>query len=126
MAKKKITIHYKKKKIDMIAKDCNVLQKFVGLMFSRRKKSEILLFSFRKKQKIRIHSWCVFYPFVAFWIDDKNRALELKIVKPFRTLISPKKDAYGLIEIPMNHKNKKILKNVIEKQKNISITISNS
>jgi len=114
--KKEIIIHYKKKKIKVIAKDCNALQKFIGLMFSRREKAKILLFSFIRKQKIKIHSFFVFYSFIAIWIDKKNRVVDLKIVKPFTPCVSPKKSVSNLVEIPINKKNKKILKNVISRR----------
>jgi len=107
--KKKIIIHYKKKKIKIIAEDCNLLMKFVGLMFSLREKAEILLFSFKKEQKIRIHSFYVFYPFVAVWLDEKNKVIDLKIVKPFTLYVSHKNKADKLIEIPINKKYYDIL-----------------
>jgi len=107
--KKKIIIHYKKRRIKIIAEDCNFLQKFVGLMFSRREKAKILLFSFKRKQKIRIHSFYVFYPFVAVWLDEKNKVIDLKIVKPFIPCISHKNKADKLVEIPINKKYDDIL-----------------
>ncbi len=111
--KKEIIIHYKRKRIKIIAKDCNVLQKLVGLMFSRRESAKILLFNFKKKQKIRIHSMFVFYPFVAIWLDKRNRVVDLKIVNHFVFCISPKKESYGLVEIPISSQYKKLLKNSI-------------
>ncbi len=108
--KKKIIIHYKNKKIDVVAEDCNLLKKFTGLMFSRREKAEILLFSFRRKQKIRIHSLFVFYPFLAVWLDDKNNVIDLKKVQPFSPCVSPKKPVFSLVEIPIKNKNAKLLK----------------
>lgn len=93
----------------MIAEDCNALQKFIGLMFSRRKKAKILLFSFKRKQKIRIHSFYVFYPFIAVWLDDRNKVVDLKIVKPFTLCISHKNRADKLVEIPINDKYDDIL-----------------
>jgi uncharacterized membrane protein (UPF0127 family) len=100
--KKEVIINYKKKKIKIIAEDCNFLKKFTGLMFSRRKNSRALLFSFKIKQKIIIHSFFVFYPFIAIWLDDKNNIADLKIVKPFSPCIFPKKPTFRLVEIPIN------------------------
>lgn len=108
--KREIIIHYKRKKIKIIAKDCNVLQKFIGLMFSRRENARMLLFSFKKKQKIRIHSWYVFYPFIAVWLDERNRVVDLKIVKPFTPWVSPKKRCISLLEIPINLYYKNLIK----------------
>jgi uncharacterized membrane protein (UPF0127 family) len=106
--KKKITINYKRKKIKIIANECNLWKKFLGLMFSRRENAEILLFSFRRKQKIKIHSFFVFFRFVALWLDEKNNVVDIKIVKPF-TLSILQKPAYNLIEIPFNKKYKKLI-----------------
>ncbi len=110
--KKTITINYKKKKIKIIAENCNALQKFVGLMFSSREKAKILLFSFKEKQKIRIHSFFVFYPFFAVWLDAKNKVVDLKIVKPFVACVSPNRESFKLIEIPVSNHYKKIIKRI--------------
>lgn len=108
--KKEIIIHYKKKKIKVIAENCNALQKFIGLMFSRREKAKTLFFSFKNKQRISIHSFFVFYKFVAIWLDKKNKVVDLKIIKPFTPYIFPRKKAYKLVEIPINKENKKLIK----------------
>ena len=117
--KKKIIIHYKKRRIKIIAEECNFLIKFAGLMFSRREKAKILLFRFGNKRKIMIHSFCVFYPFVAVWLDEKNRIVDLKIVKPFILCVSHKNKADKLIEIPLNRKNKKLAKFFFPTRRNI-------
>ncbi len=111
--KKEITIEYKGEKLKLDAEDCNLLQKITGLMFSRREKARILLFKFRKEQKIKIHSVFVFYPFIAIWLDDKNRVIGINLVKPFKLSISPKQPAFSLVEIPLNKKNKKIAESLI-------------
>ena len=106
---KQIVINYKKKRIKIIAGDCNFWRKFSGLMFSRREKAGILLFDFDRKQNIAIHSFFVFYPFVAVWLDKKNKIVDLKVVKPFVPCVSPKKSCFKLVEIPINEKNKKFV-----------------
>jgi uncharacterized membrane protein (UPF0127 family) len=78
--------------------------KVIGLMFSRREKAEILLFEFKKPVKMRIHSFFVFYNFIALWLDDKNNVVDLKIVKPFSPSGSSKKPFYKLVEIPINER----------------------
>ncbi len=108
--KKEITITYKKKKIKIIAEVCSFWKKFSGLMFSRREKAKILLFSFNRKQIIKIHSFFVFFPFVAVWLDKRNHITDSKIVKPFSFLVYSKKPAYNLIEIPIIQKNKELIK----------------
>jgi uncharacterized membrane protein (UPF0127 family) len=120
MKNKKLIIGYKQKKTKIIVEDCNLFEKFSGLMFSRKETAKILLFSFRRKQNIAIHSFFVFYPFIAIWLDDKNKVTEIKIVKPFEPCIYPRKKSFKLVEIPINKKNKKYLKffgdSVVKKQ----------
>ena len=108
--KKEVIIRYKRKKIKVIARECNILQEFIGLMFSCCENARILLFSFEKSQKIRIHSFYVFYPFVAVWLDEKNRVVDLKIVKPFSPYISTRKKCVNLLEIPINFYYKSLVK----------------
>ncbi|VVB82671.1 putative ACR [uncultured archaeon] len=110
MLKKKLIIGYKGKRIKLVAEDCNIWRKFSGLMFSRREKAKILLFAFKKKQNIAIHSFFVFYPFIAVWIDEKNKVVDVKVVKPFTSCVFPKEKSVKLVEIPINKKNKKIVK----------------
>ena len=114
--KKTITINYKRKEIKIIAENCNAFRKFSGLMFSRLEKAEILLFDFKRKQKIAIHSFFVFYPFIAVWLDEKNNVVDLKIVKPFSPCVSPQESGFKLVEIPINKKNKKICDFFLEHQ----------
>jgi uncharacterized membrane protein (UPF0127 family) len=108
--KKRIIINYKNKKIKVLAEDCNILQKSVGLMFSRRQKAKILLFNFKEKQKIMIHSIFVFYDFVAVWLDKKNKVVDMKIVRPFSPYVSHRKKAFSLVEIPINNHYRRIVK----------------
>jgi len=98
-----------KKSIEIKVRKVSFLGKFVGLMFSSRKKGN-LLFEFRKEGRYAIHSFFVFYKFLAIWLDDKNRVLEWKVVKPFTPNISPKKPFRRLIEVPFNEENEDILK----------------
>lgn len=110
MRKKKLIIGYKKKKIKITAEDCNNWRKFSGLMFSRRETARILLFNFKRKQFIAIHSFFVFYPFIAVWLDEQRRVIDLKVVKPFTPCVCPEKKSLSLVEIPLNKRNKKIAK----------------
>jgi uncharacterized membrane protein (UPF0127 family) len=108
--KKIATIKYKNKKIKIIAENCNFIRKITGLMFSRREKAKILLFNFGYKRKMAIHSFFVFYSFIALWLDEKNKVVEIEIVKPFTPYVSPRKNVLKLIEIPFNEGNKGIIK----------------
>lgn len=114
--KKEITINYKNKKINLVAEECNSLKKITGLMFSLRQNAKILLFDFKTKQNIIIHSFFVFYPFIAIWLDDKNNVLDLKIVKPFNPFVSSKKSSYKLVEIPINKTNDNLVKTLISRR----------
>jgi uncharacterized membrane protein (UPF0127 family) len=107
--KKKITFRYKKKKINLAVEDCNILNKFVGLMFSRRENAKALLFNFKNPTKIRLHSFFVFFNFLVIWLDDKNNILEIKLAKPFQVSISSNKFFHKIIEIPVNNKYSKII-----------------
>jgi len=106
---KQVLINFKGKKIKLVVDECNWIGKSNGLMFSRREKANILLFNLDNKLENAIHSFFVFYPFVAIWLDKKNKVIDLKIVEPFCACICPKKIASKIIEIPINRKNKKIL-----------------
>lgn len=110
MKKKKLTIGYKGKRIKLFAEDCNWWRKFSGLMFSKKEEAEILFFGFKRKQNIAIHSFFVFYPFIAVWLDEKNKAIDVRVVKPFTSYASPKEKALSLVEIPICKKNKRFVK----------------
>ena len=101
-------INYKNKKIKISVKKVSSLGKITGLMF-RKKITENLLFSFGKKTSLKIHSFFVFFNFLAVWLDEKNRVIDFKIIKPFTLAVTSKKPFRRLIEIPINKKSKKIL-----------------
>jgi len=108
MKKKKITIPAGGKKVKLLVEECNLFEKFTGLMFSKKEKAKILLFNFKREQKIKIHSFFVFYPFIALWLGEKNRIIDIKLVRPFTPCVTPEKPAFSLVEIPLNEKNRKI------------------
>ncbi len=110
--KKEMNFFCKGKSFSVDVKSCNLFQKGIGLMFSRREKADNLIFKFDKKRKIIIHSFFVFFPFVALWLDDKNEVVDAKIVKPFVSYVSPSEKTNYLVEIPINKKNKKIVENL--------------
>lgn len=103
-------INFKGKEIEISeVKECNWFEKIIGLMFCRREKANALVFSFNKQTKMAIHSFFVFFPFFAVWLDDKNKVMETKKIKPFRLRESPTNSYYKLVEIPINKKYRKIL-----------------
>jgi len=91
------------------AKECKGLNQIIGLMFSRREKANALVFSFSKPTKMAIHSFFVFFPFLAVWLDDKNKIIEIRKIKPFIPRVSSTNEYYRLLEIPFNKKYRKIL-----------------
>jgi len=102
---------YKKILIKNVKK-LSEFEKGIGLMFRKREKCPALLFEFTHSTAIKIHSLFVFFPFAAVWLDDKNKIIDLKIVKPFQPVVSCKKPFYKLLEIPLNreyHEKIKIL-----------------
>lgn len=112
-----ISFKHKNKKINLDVKSCNFIQRFVGLMFSRREKSKALLFDFKKPTKEPIHSLFIFYDFLVIWLNNKNNVINLKIIKPFTFFIKPKKPFLKLIEIPINSHYKETIKLLVDKQK---------
>ena len=71
-----------------------------GLMFRTRKTSP-LLFEFKKYVRMAIHSFFVFFPFKAIWLDENNKIIAQKIVKPFTFCVRPRRPFRKLIEIPL-------------------------
>ena len=102
-------IKHKNKKINLLVKECNALERIRGLMFRKNNAEMILLFNFKKQSREKIHSYFVFFNFLAVWTDNKNNVIEKRIVKPFTLSIKPKKSFYKLVEIPINKKNRKII-----------------
>ncbi|MCW8966649.1 MAG: DUF192 domain-containing protein [Candidatus Pacearchaeota archaeon] len=105
----KYTINYKNKKIELKIKKVSFFGKGIGLMF-RTKNTKNLLFELSKDTKRAIHSYFVFFDFLAIWLDKNNKVIEYKIIEPFELSISPKKEFRKLIEIPINDKNREIIK----------------
>lgn len=109
-------INFENKNIETPVKKVSELGKITGLMF-KKKTTGNLLFEFNEKTSFRIHSYFVFFDFLAIWLDKKNMVLEWKIVKSFTLNIKPKKSFFKLIEIPFNKKNEKILKSFVGERK---------
>jgi len=107
---KKVFFIYKGKKFAINARSCNSFRKFIGLMFSRREKTEALLFAFKKQVDFRIHSFFVFFPFVAVWLDEKNDVIEIKKVTPFTVSVRAKRPYKKLLEIPWSSRYRKNIK----------------
>jgi len=104
-----ISLKYKNKKLGVEVFSCGFFKRFSGLMFNRREKAKILLFDFKKHVRIPIHSYFVFFPFVAVWFDNKQ-IIDVKMIKPSRWRVCPKKSFTKIIEIPISKKFKKEIK----------------
>ena len=117
MMEKKIGISYKGEKIILNLKVCRGIYEAIGLMFSRREKAKALLFEFKEPTKMSIHSWFVFYDFLAIWMDENNKIIDKKIVSPFKFSILPSRKFNKLIEIPINKKYSKIISVLVGSRK---------
>lgn len=104
---KKVSFSHRGKKFEFVAEDCDSFGKFRGLMFRRREKANALLFDFKKKVNLRIHSFFVFFPFIAIWLDGKGKVIEVKKIRPFSFSASPGRPYQKILEIPINRKYKK-------------------
>lgn len=109
-------IKLKNKKIELKVKKVSELGKFIGLMFKTRN-TENLFFEFKRQNKPAIHSFFVFFTFLAIWLDERGNVAEFEIVKPFTFSLSPRCSARKLIEIPINEKNKEIVQLFVGKRK---------
>jgi len=102
------TVFYKAKGIKIEVKRVGLFSKGIGLTF-RTSKTKNLLFDFKRDTRMSITSYFVFFPFLAIWLDDKNRVIHKEIINPFRFNVAPKKAFRKLIEVPVNKRNSKIL-----------------
>lgn len=109
-------IFLNRKSIEIDARKVSFLRRGIGLMF-RSKETEPLLFEFNNDGKRAITSFFVFFPFLAVWLDEKDRVVELKKILPFEFSIRPKRAFRKLVEIPFNHKNEKIISFFVGKRK---------
>jgi uncharacterized membrane protein (UPF0127 family) len=86
--------------------------KFRGLMFRRRENAPMIIFE--SKKPFSIHSFFVFFDFLAIWLDKNNQVIETKIVKPFSIHEKPRGEFLRLIEIPMNKRYYDIIKSIVD------------
>lgn len=123
MKKKSIRVglENKDKTLSLDVKPCNWFEKFSGLMFTRREKARaLLLMDSRRPIVWRIHSFFVFFSFVAVWLDDKNKIIDSGIVNPFTLSIKSKRPFYKLIEVPINKRYKRVLGFLVEDTKDLN------
>ena len=106
----KLVINNNGKKIKLEVRKVKGIGKFFGLMF-RRVNSYNLLFDFGYNVKYSLHSFFVFFPFLVLWLDIKNNVIDYKIAKPFCFRIICKNSFRKVVEIPINERNEKIIRN---------------
>ncbi len=105
MKKEGIIFNYKGKKISLDTLKCEgVFDMGRGLTFRRRERAPALLFDFGKRVRFALTAFFVFFPFYVLWLDEKNKVLEAKLVKPFRFHINSKKPFTKIVEIPVNRR----------------------
>ena len=110
---KKVSFTHNGRKFYLEAEECKRANWGLGLMFKTRKTSP-LIFNFNKKVDWTLTSLFVFFPFLALWLDDKNNVVEMRVVKPFTFGIISKKPFYRLLEIPINGKNRELVKIIVD------------
>jgi len=101
-------VHYGDRSININTRKLSFMGRFFGLMF-REKNTENFLFEFKKETKIIIHSYFVFFDFLAIWLDKGNRVVDWRIVKPFTAVVRPKAKSFKMIEVPLNKSNHEII-----------------
>src|SRR3989344_7403007 len=111
-----IKLKLKRKHVKVNVKKVGAFGKISGLMF-RTKETENLIFDFNKTGFWSIHSFFVFFSFLAIWTDENGKVLEARVVNPFTFSIKPKKPFKKLIEVPINRKNTKIIEFFVGKRK---------
>ena len=116
MKSRKLYLNFKNRKFLLNVKDCNPIERIKGLMFSSRN-SEVLLFRFKKPTKMSIHSFFVFFSFIAVWLNEEEKIIDFKIVKPFNFSVKPKEKFLKLVEIPLNDKNSEVIKILVGDRK---------
>lgn len=100
-------VNYRGKEIEIPVRKLEKWEMGLGLMF-RSRESKNLLFEFSSPKRRAIHSYFVFFDFLAVWIRG-GRVLECRVVRPFTFSAVPKEKFDTLIEIPVDKRNMKIV-----------------
>ena len=108
----RVKIDYSGKKLELEVKKTGFFSKGIGLMF-RTKDTKNLIFEFNKDVSISIHSFFVFFPFLAVWLSDKNEVIECRIVRPWTFHVKPKSKFTKLIELPFNNRYKSNIQTLV-------------
>ena len=95
-------VKYNNKKIRIDAREVKGFGTVSGLMFKSKNTGNLF---FRKV--FGIHSFFVFFDFLAVWLNSDGDVLKVDVVKPFSFNINSPEGYRGLIEIPINNRNRK-------------------
>jgi|SRR3989344_6587504 len=106
----KLFVSFKGKRFPVDVCKAGFFRKGLGLIF-RTRDTENLLFDFYKDVTWQgnLTSWFVFFPFLTLWLDDNNKIIDFKVVRPFIFSISQKKKFRRIVEIPFNDKNRDLI-----------------
>ena len=113
---KQISFYFKGKNIKLQARECSFLRKGFGLIF-RKSNTDNLIFTFKEDSTIALTSLFVFFPFLAVWLDSKDKVIDYKLINPFCPTIKIDKKFRKIIEIPLNIDNLKIISFFVGKGK---------
>jgi len=114
MQEQKIKLTYRGKEFKLNLKVCG---KWNFGLIGRTRKTKPLLFNFKKFTNVQMSSLWVFFPFIIVWLDDKNKIIESRIIKPFTFTVRQERKFKKLIEIPLNFENREIVKILVGKEK---------
>lgn len=80
-----------------------------GLMFRRRlERPVIFIFPFLSRVDSAIHSFFVFFPFDAVFLDERKRVVDVRHgIRPFTPFVMPAEKAKYLVEMPAGLARKK-------------------
>lgn len=101
-------IYFGKRRIRVDVRKTGFFGRARGLMF-RTRNAENLLFDFGGGARRAIHSFFVFFPFLAVWLDGKNKVIEFRVVTPFKLRVVPSWKFRKLVEIPVSGRNREII-----------------
>ena len=106
----RVKFNHRDEEISLEVREMKGLNKLIGLIFYR----DVLLFNFGKNSNSKIHS--LFCPkFVAVWLDERNKVVDLKVVKPWRLSGSSAKPFSKLVEIPINREYRNVVEKLVPK-----------
>ena len=92
----------------------NIIQKAIGLMFSKKIRNIGYIFIFKKPMKIDLHMFFVFYPIDVIFLDKEKKVIEIKRnFRPFTFYYSKSRVSY-VIELPKGKADHIDLKDLIE------------